>query len=167
MKKTLLLLFATLLIFSIQAQEADSKKTSTYYLIRHAEKKISDNNDPELHEDGVTRAKQWANIFGSIKFDAIYSTDYIRTKETVRPTAERMGMTITLYEPGRIDYEKFLGDTHGKNVLIVGHSNTIPSFVNKIIGKNKYGQIDDDNNGNLYIIEFSNDVITDKLLHIK
>ena len=38
-----------------------------------------------------------------------------------------------------------------KKVLIVGHSNTIPNFVNGLIEKDFYNQIDDLNNSNLYI----------------
>ena len=45
--------------------------------------------------------------------------------------------------------------TKGKNVLIVGHSNTTPSFANKILGKDLFKQINENNvdsNSNLYII---------------
>ena len=42
--------------------------------------------------------------------------------------------------------------TQGKTVLVVGHSNTTPQFVNKIIGEEKYPNMDDTDNGSLYIV---------------
>jgi len=56
--------------------------------------------------------------------------------------------------------------TIGKTVLIVGHSNTIPGLVNKIIKKDKYDQIKDYNNSNLYIICRQKGVTYDTLLVI-
>ena len=46
--------------------------------------------------------------------------------------------------------------TTGKTVLVVGHSNTTPQFANDILGEEKYPEINDDNNGNLYIVTIQN-----------
>lgn len=54
-------------------------------------------------------------------------------------------------------------ETKNKKVLIVGHSNTIPDFVNAIIKKKKYNDIEDNNNRNLYIITIIGNTINDKL----
>ena len=40
----------------------------------------------------------------------------------------------------------------GKTVLVVGHSNTTPQFVNAILGVDRYSDIQDNNNANLYIV---------------
>lgn len=142
--------------------------TSTYYFIRHAEKDRTDPADknPHLTEIGQERANHWSNILGHIKFDAVYSTDYNRTKETAQPTASKNNLDITLYDPKNIDAQSFMKDNKGKMVLIVGHSNTTPTFVNKILGHNKYEDIDDSNNGNLYIVTINGDSIIDQLLVI-
>ncbi|HUS87431.1 MAG TPA: phosphoglycerate mutase family protein [Bacteroidales bacterium] len=166
MKKLLLLLFAFTYAVSIPAQDTVNSDVSTYFLIRHAEKVVSRDTDPALDQWGVIRASQWAAIFSDIPFDAIYSTDYIRTINTVKPTADILGLEITLYDPGDINYIEFLEQTRGKTVLIVGHSNTIPGFVNSLTGREKYEQIEDNNNGNLYIVEISGNHISDILLHI-
>lgn len=89
-----------------------------------------------------------------------------KTKQQ-HPTAKAQNLAIINYHPKNIDYTEFKESTKGKTVLIVGHSNTIPSFVNEIIGSKKYQDIDDDNNCNLYIVELDGDRITDKLLYIK
>ena len=40
----------------------------------------------------------------------------------------------------------------GKTILVVGHSNTIPTFTNGISNKKLYNNIEDNNNSNLYVV---------------
>jgi bisphosphoglycerate-dependent phosphoglycerate mutase len=61
---------------------------------------------------------------------------------------------------------KFLKDTSGKTVFVVGHSNTIPSLVNLLIGKKKYTAIEDTNNSNFYIVIRQKASISDHILVI-
>ncbi len=170
--KSIFLIAMTLICFSSSfSQENDknaSKSITTYYFIRHAEKDRTDPSDKNPHLTGIgnARANGWRDILGEVKFDAVYSTDYHRTKETAQPTATKNNLEITIYDPKNIDGNSFKSDTKGKTVFIVGHSNTTPAFVNKILGQNKYKDIDDSNNGNLYIVTISGDVINDQLLVI-
>ena len=90
-----------------------------------------------------------------MKFDAVYSTEYNRTKQTAQPTAEKNGLDITIYDPRVLNSDEFENNTQGKTVLVVGHSNTTPMFVNAVLGEKKYENIDDNNNANLYIITIS------------
>ncbi|NNC45184.1 MAG: histidine phosphatase family protein [Winogradskyella sp.] len=151
----------------VQAQESKDEVT-TYYLIRHAEKDRSDktNRNPHLNKKGLKRAKKWSEVFTNIDFDLIYSTDYHRTRETAMPTVQANKISLDLYDPRSINYEDFLSDTQGKTVLIVGHSNTTPLFTNKLLGDDKYDQIDDNNNANLYIVTIIYDTKTSTLLVI-
>jgi len=85
----------------------------------------------------------------------VYSTDYNRTKQTAQPIAEKNNLGITIYNPSELNSEEFKKATKGKTVLVVGHSNTTPMFVNAVIGSEKYESIDDSNNANLYIVTIS------------
>ena len=155
---TLLLLIAFVLPSFAQETEKEIKKeTSTYYFIRHAEKDRSDpnNKNPNLIQKGILRAAKWSYVLGSVQFDAIYSTDYNRTKQTAAPTAEIQNIKVQLYDPRNIDAKAFLEETKGQTVLVVGHSNTTPMFVNALLGSQKYDDIKDDNNANLYIVTIS------------
>lgn len=171
MKKLFILFLIASFSFPTFAQEAEIKeKTSTYYFIRHAEKNRSDanNRNPHLIEKGVLRALKWSYVLEHVKFDAVYSTDYHRTMETATPTAEKNGLEITIYDPRNIDAKAFLESTKGATVLVVGHSNTTPTFVNKLLGQDKYKQIDDSNNANLYIVTMlPSGEITDQVLVIE
>ena len=59
-----------------------SQEVTTYYFIRHAEKLRIDKTDknPNLNYNGYKRAEAWKDVFSNISFDAVYSTDYNRTK---------------------------------------------------------------------------------------
>ncbi len=160
--KQLLILTLTLLltmpVFSqIEEIKTDTTKSTTYYFIRHAEKNRSDanNKNPNLIQKGLLRAAKWSLVLEHVNFDAVYSTDYNRTKLTAQPIAERNGLDITIYDPKNLYSEDFINNTKGEIVLIVGHSNSTPTFVNTVIGKEKYEHIDDSNNANLYIVTIS------------
>ena len=143
---------------------------TTYYFIRHAEKNRSDanNKNPNLILKGILRAAKWSLVFDNVKFNAIYSTNYNRTKQTAQPTAEKNGLDITIYDSINLYSEDFINNTKGKTVLVVGHSNTTPQFVNAVLGHEKYKSIDDNNNANLYIVTISSSgEISDTLLVIE
>ena len=167
MNKIVLLLITLFCILNLQAQETKTE-TTTYYLIRHAEKVRSNakNKNPNLTEKGVDRAINWSKTFEHINFDYIYSTNYNRTVQTALPTAKRKNLEIQFYDPNNLFNEEFKALTKGKTVLIVGHSNTTPQFANKILATKKYIDIDDRNNSNLYILTISNNAISDILLKI-
>jgi len=158
MKKYIILLLVLTISLSSCAQETEAPaETSTFYFIRHAEKDRSneENRDPKLIEAGLLRAAKWSLVLQNVKFDAVYSTDYNRTKQTAQPTAEMNGLTLTMYDPSNLDGKAFLEVNKGKKVLVVGHSNTTPAFVNAILGNEKYPDMADDNNGSLYIVTVS------------
>lgn len=161
MKYLLILLLSLFTVFQLQSQEVDIKETTTttYYLIRHAEKDLSDktNRNPHLTEAGNQRAENWAKVFANIEFDMVYSTNYNRTKETAAPTAKANTVEVSFYDPRDIKLKEFMETTKGKTVLIVGHSNSTPMFTNGLLGKKKYEDIAHDNNANLYIVTVTED----------
>ncbi len=130
---------------------------STYYLIRHAEKDRSnpDDKDPELSQRGLGRAMHWAEIFDDIRFDAIYSTNFARTTMTAAPTAVKKDIEVTYYDPQMLGIESFKAENLGKNVLIVGHSNSTPELVNRLTGTDAYSAMEDTDNGSLFIVTLS------------
>ena len=172
MKHICIIILTLLFSAPTYAQEENieaTPETTTYYFIRHAEKDRSDasNKNPNLKIEGVFRAAKWSYVLEHVKFDAVYSTDYNRTKQTAQPTAEKNNVEITSYNPSELNSENFAKNTKGKTVFVVGHSNTTPAFVNLVIGKDKYEDIDDNNNANLYIVTIFKDTISDTLLLVE
>lgn len=161
MKKYLLI--ALFLIFQISFGQ-DS--TTTYYFIRHAEK-VDASKNPDLSTAGFERARIWDEIFADVKFDAIYSTDFKRTLQTVTPIAATQKIAIKLYDPNTVSAAIFKKENLGKKILIVGHSNSIPQFVNQLINEKIYLDIADTTFGNLYIVVISNNTINHQLLKLR
>ena len=157
------LLLTIFLAFSIPENDC-----STIYLIRHAEKvRINKTDrDPALNEKGMIRALNWRDFFIDKDISKIYSTNYKRTLETVKPIEEAIGVTAILYSPSNIDYKNFVLSNKGEIVLVVGHSNTIPDFVNELINDQVYSQIDDLNNSNLYIVSLCDSSISHRLIKV-
>ena len=162
-KHLLLAVIVFLTLFSCKEEPKSEPVISTFYLIRHAEKDRSnpENQDPELNQDGLNRALKWAEVFDPIELDAIYSTNYERTTMTAAPASIKKELEIEFYDPGAVDIESFKEIHKGHNVLIVGHSNTTPVFVNNLLGEDKYPQMDDDDNSSLFIVRFIDDSTTD------
>ena len=156
-------------IFFLTSFYSYSQECSSFYLIRHAEKLRIDKSErnPKLNEKGILRAEKWKEVLKNINLDKIYSTNYNRTIETAKPTSNSQNIDIEIYSPSNIDYRNFKEINKGKKVLIVGHSNTIPNFVNGLIEKNVYDQIDDLNNSNLYLVNICDNNVSHQLLYIK
>ena len=173
MKTYQLIIFAFLLTLGSSCKE-EPKETldnpepvvSTFYFIRHAEKDRSDPEDidPELNQKGLGRAMHWAEILNEVSLDAIYTTDYERTRMTAAPSAIKQEITEQYYDPDLLDIEAFKLENLGRNVLVVGHSNTTPDLVNSMIGEEKYGPMDDYDNGSLFIVTIVNGKAIDSRL---
>ncbi len=137
-------------------------KNTIFYLIRHAEKERSDpdNKNPILTSEGIKRANHWASYFDTIPLNSIYTTDYIRTKQTVFPLSKLKKLTPKIYSIDELDINQFIRSNQGKRVLISGHSDTTPSMVNKLIGENKFSNMSDSDNNSLYIVNILNSKVS-------
>ncbi|HEY0896674.1 MAG TPA: phosphoglycerate mutase family protein [Sphingobacteriaceae bacterium] len=120
------------------AGTALAQKT-TVYVVRHAEKDVSDPSDrnPPLSKTGQQRAADLFRVLEKENVDAIFSTDYLRTRSTAGPVAENRNITIAAYPPS--DFaglaEKIKKEYAGKTVLVVGHSNTVLQIVQALGGQ--------------------------------
>jgi len=105
------------------------------FVVRHAEK-ISD-EDERLTEAGRARAARLSEMLRRSGITAIYSTDTERTLGTARPLADALGLKVEIYEAramnGRVESAPLVERLHREAprgiVLVVGHSNTVPSLL--------------------------------------
>ncbi len=102
---------------------------TTVFIVRHAEKDISDpkNQDPELSAEGRERAEALARKLKYIKLDAVFVTKYKRTGQTAYNSAKKSKVELQTYEAQDFRHIRELVITKhgGHKVLIVGHSNTV------------------------------------------
>lgn len=155
-------------IVAQEHHDSSNEQITTYYLVRHAEKDRSNSEDknPNLTTEGLQRAERWNTVLSNITFDAVYTTNYNRTQQTAAPIAKKNNLRPIIYEAREMKNDSFINDTNGKTVFIVGHSNTIPQIVNTLIGTKKYSDINDNENGSLFIITVIGNQVTDQLLII-
>jgi broad specificity phosphatase PhoE len=140
----------SLFAFTVLAQQ----KVTTVILIRHAEKMVDGSSDPDLTESGRTRAVLLADLLSKAKIDAIYSTHYRRTENTVAPLAQRHGLIVQNYDGGKMpEVDAMLAKHQGGTIVICGHSNTTPAIVNYLTGhKDEFKTFDDTDYGNVVIV---------------
>lgn len=167
--KTILLLIAVSSLFisckdSSKTISFDKENTSVFYFFRHAEKDRTDltNKNPSLTTQGLERASKWAVFFKDKKIDAVYSTKYKRTLQTALPIAKEQNLEIINYTPKLLISEKFIANNKGKNIVIVGHSNTTPELVNTLLGEKIYDDILDQDNNDLFIVTLKKNKATVK-----
>lgn len=105
-----------------------------YVVVRHAQKAAGD--DPALTAEGEARAQALAAALADAGVSAIYATPYRRTQATAAPLAARTGIAVTRYEPGdaAATAASIRAAGHRGTVLIVGHSNTVPTLVEAFAG---------------------------------
>ncbi len=147
-------LLAAVIAISGAAQAAAQQ---VVFVVRHAEK-ISD-EDERLTEAGRARAARLAGMLRRSGITAIYSTDTERTLGTARPLADALGIKIAIYEAkamsGRVDsaalVERLRREAPRGTVLVVGHSNTVPSLL-AALGCGETVSIGNDEYDNLFVV---------------
>ncbi len=104
-------------------------QTTTVYIVRHAEKYVLDSTDknPPLSKEGNKRVKALQKKLKAVKLDAVLSTSTIRTESTGRPLANANKIALQHYDAKDLKglADKIKSQYAGKNVLVIGHSNTL------------------------------------------
>ena len=151
MRKLLIALLLTPLCYQSFSQE---QKITTFILVRHAEKDLSQSTkDPDLSAEGKARATRLLGMLKQTDIQALYSTDVKRTRQTVEPLSQARSLVVSIYDPrNTADMDKMFQQNKGGTVVVTGHSNTIPQFVNYLIGEEKYKPMDDTDYDNLIIV---------------
>jgi broad specificity phosphatase PhoE len=139
------------LIFLFVTSLAYAQPVTTFILVRHAEKGNDGTKDPELSEAGLARAQSLAKLMQATKVDAIYSTPYKRTRNTVSPLAKEKGLDVLEYNKIE-EMDVLLKKYQGGTLIICGHSNTVPALANYLIGKDSYTAFEDTDYGNIIIV---------------
>jgi broad specificity phosphatase PhoE len=158
MRRALITLIAALAGAQAVAQPATAPPAPAVFLVRHAERADATSggtmmmaSDPDLSEAGHARAARLAAMLRDAGITGIFTTEYKRTRQTAEPLARRLGI-----EPVAIpakDVAALLEKLKGAsgNVLVVGHSNSVPGVI-EALGVTGPIAIADDEFDNLFIV---------------
>lgn len=111
---------------------------TTFILLRHAEKGNDGTDDPNLNAEGEERARRITQLLQETRIDAIYATNFKRTRQTVQPLATEKALDVISYEPFKpAEIETMLQKHQGGTILVCGHSNNIPWTANLLMGNDE------------------------------
>lgn len=122
------------------------------YVMRHLWK--GEGTDPDLTPRGTVAASRLAGQLGAGRIKAVFATATKRAQQTGAPLAARLGLAVTTYDPRdpgalAVAVKQVNGD-----VLIVGHSNTVPPLVAQFGGASP-PPLGDDDYGAIYRVDAS------------
>ena len=133
----------------------------TFFVVRHAERAdagqagaapmVTPSTDPPLSAAGHERAARLAAMLRSASVRYIFSTEFLRTRQTAAPLAQARHLEI-IAVPSK-EPEALLTQVRGVtgNVLIVWHSNTIPDLLKRLGIKDEI-TIADTEHDNLFVV---------------
>src|SRR5215813_2088341 len=144
--------FGAVIVFAYFA--TFSRPLTTVILVRHAEKNIEPTNpDPDLSPAGQERAQELARMFAGAGVNAIFATQYKRTQQTVKPLAERTGVSPQVIDAKQTPelVTDILTNNRGKTIFVAGHNNTVPQII-EALGGDKLPDIPESEYDNLFIV---------------
>lgn len=156
--RILISLFFAAIIFSCNAQD-NTPSDKTFYIVRHAEKDTGSN--PVLSAAGKQRAADLYKELQNKKIDLIFVSQYRRTAMTADSLRTYQGIDTVQYNADATGEDLFrqiaLRAGKAKNILIVGHSNTVPAIVRKAgVKEFDVKELDENAYDNLFIVEVKN-----------
>jgi len=138
-----------------------SSCTTTYYVVRHAEKEIiPGESDPDLTAAGAQRAQDLWTFLQDKGIDSVFVTQYKRTQQTAQPTATGSGNSLIEMDAGNVSalVNTLKRMPRNKQILIVGHSNTTPQLVDGLMESPQGIMINDATEfDNLFIVKIKHE----------
>jgi broad specificity phosphatase PhoE len=124
------------------------------FLVRHAERAATSGRVPSdtgLSRVGETRAQHLAEELKDANITAIYTTEYKRTKETAMPLTRLAGIRPEVVAADDLRALTSKLKQASGNVLVVGHSNTLPQIINAL-GVGTRVAVSESDYDNLFVI---------------
>jgi phosphohistidine phosphatase SixA len=107
-----------------------------FLFVRHADvdtqppSASSDPPGPPLNAAGRSRAETLAHVVGAAGITHIFTSEFLRTQQTVDPVARKLGITHRVAPEAQVRAMRSAVD--GSVILIAGHSNTVPQMITSL-----------------------------------
>jgi phosphohistidine phosphatase SixA len=133
---------------------------TTVILVRHAEK-AGLSGDVPLSAAGRARARRLATLLRDAGVKQIYTSDLTRTRQTAAPLASKLGLTPEPVPAEGLDalVAKLRALPAGAVALVVHHSNTLPTIVEKLGAPRPTGIAEDEYDRLLVLTRSAQDAV--------
>ncbi len=102
----------------------------TVLALRHADLDLPPGSpDPDLNAAGRARADALAHVVGAAGVSTIFTSQFVRTQQTVEPSAQAFGLLPRPAPPAATLAIDARAGRFGEVVLLAGHSNTVPAVL--------------------------------------
>ena len=102
----------------------------TVILVRHADIDLPPgSSNPPLNTKGRARADMLAHIAGDAGVTAVFTSSFIRTKQTAEPLAARLGLQPQVAPSPATFAQQVVSGTLGEAIVVAGHSDTVPQMI--------------------------------------
>jgi len=125
-----------------------AQTTTRIFVVRHADRQPSD----DLNPAGVIRATELKRVLLHTGIDSVFSTNFVRTKKTVKPLADAMHLPVLLYDSNPQLLKRILKYSKGKTLLVAGHSNTVAQLIKSCGCHPPFDNIPDTQFDNLFLV---------------
>ena len=107
-----------------------SSRFPTVLAVRHADIDLPPSSgNPALNAEGRQRADALSRVVGDAGVDSIFTSQFIRTRQTVAPIAAHLGLTPQLAPSPTVLAQQIRAGELGDVVVVAGHSDTIPEIL--------------------------------------
>lgn len=109
-----------------------------FFFVRHAEK-LDQSSNTDLSPAGYERAARLGVIMENAGLNQVFATNFLRTQKTAEAVVVRAHTPQWILYPIEDAAEtawlqSVLSEQRGQRLLVVGHSNTVPRMINKLMG---------------------------------
>ena len=142
----------------------DEFKVTTVFLVRHADKASAPREDPPLNDKGKLRAQELARMLEGSGVKAIYTSQFLRTRQTAEPLGQKLGIAsipvpieMNPSNPNQVSAQSIkeitdkIYERAGDSVLVIGHSNTIPEVI-RMLGGDVVPKIDEKEFDDFFVV---------------
>ena len=131
--RLILRLLAGGILMAAGAWTAPASAQEAVFVVRHAER-LDGSTDSPLSAEGKARAIKLADQLRDARITAIFVTQYVRSADTARPLADRLGLQLQSIPAAQttdlVARLRALGPS--ARALVVGHSDTVPAILSAL-----------------------------------
>jgi len=137
----------------------NTQDSTIFYIVRHAETELSINGEKALSQTGNQRTKDLMQALEATPINAIYTSQAVCDKETVKNVAKNKRLIINTYDSQHIDsfLQRILKQRKGQQVLVVGNLETITKLLQNLSSSFSPTSIEEKDFSTLFEVMIPND----------